>query len=158
MVAVLVPPDSGTELWAEAGPGPPLTVVGGEVAVTRDPETDGGAFEMEECAEGGYLEGGYGGLPAEAVTEEGPALSFAGNVAVENLRPSGSDAGGDGGTTAGLAVVGSDIRIGATKWMSRLGRAISLVNVQIGSRMGEGGETTIGIGNVEIIVMGRCTV
>lgn len=132
-------PDSGTEPWVEAGPGPPLTVVGGDVAVTRDPETDGGAFETEECAEEGYLEGGSGELPTEAVAEKGAVLSLAGNVAVEDLRPSGSDTGGDGGGGAGLGVVGSDIRMAATKWMSRLGRTISLVNVQIGSRLENGG-------------------
>lgn len=87
-------------------------MVGGEVAVTRDPETDGGAFDTEECAEAGYLDGGYDASPAEAVAEKGAVLSFAGNVAVEDLPPSGSDTGGDGGITAGLAVVGSDIRNG----------------------------------------------
>lgn len=86
-------------------------MVGGEVAVSRDPDTEGGALEMEDGREGGEPGNGHTELPAEARVEPGAAWSFASDgVAEDRRRPSELDAGaGAGGMIAGLTVAASDI-------------------------------------------------
>jgi hypothetical protein len=94
---------------SRAGPGPPLIVVGGEVAVSRDPDTEGGALEIEDGKEGGEPGNGYTEHPAEATVEPGAAWSFASDGVAEDLRrPPELDAGA-AGMIAGLTVAASDI-------------------------------------------------
>ncbi len=106
MVATLAPPGRGPAAWSSAGPAPLLTVVGGDVAVVRDPDTDGGALDEDEGREGG---GGHDELPTDAMAEQEATWSCSGDAVFEARRSSaGLDTGGGEGTSA-LAGAGSDI-------------------------------------------------
>lgn len=84
-------------------------MVGGEVTVSRDPDTEGGALEIEDGKEGGEPGNGHTELPAEARVDPGAAWSFASDAVAEDLRrPSELDAGA-GGMIAGLNGAASDI-------------------------------------------------